>query len=301
MLARLFFVFCLLWAGFSDVAAVDRIIAVVNQDTITQSEADVYLSIISLQLSQQYKGRELDERMKEEKEQLISKMVEDKIILQEAKRKGYQARLERVKERIAQMKSAFASETDFENSLKQKGLTVKDMEDKVADQMIMREVVEREVRDKIVVSPDEVTKFYEKNKSELFNLTETRTIETLYIENEAMLANLSEAVKNGMDFQEAAKLHKSAYARDTISKEQIRPELQEGFSGLKALEISDPIKAGNGYYIFKIIEILPPKVQSLSEVHDRIYSYLSEEKFAVAMLEWIEGLKEKAYIQIKQE
>lgn len=299
MLARLFFVFCLLWAGVSDVAAVDRIIAVVNQDTITQSEADVYLSIISLQLSRQYKGIELDERMKEEKEQLISKMVEDKIILQEAKRKGYQARLERVKERIAQMKSAFASETDFENSLKQKGLTVKDMEDKVADQMIMREVVEREVRDKIVVSPDEVTKFYEKNKSELFNLTETRTVETLYIENEAMLANLSEAVKNGMDFQEAAKLHKSAYARDTISKEQIRPELQEGFSGLKALEISDPVKAGNGYYIFKIIEILPPKVQSLSEVHDRIYSYLSEEKFAVAMLEWIEGLKEKAYIQIK--
>ena len=299
MLARLFFVFCLLWAGVSDVAAVDRIIAVVNQDTITQSEADVYLSIISLQLSRQYKGIELDERMKEEKEQLISKMVEDKIILQEAKRKGYQARLERVKERIAQMKSAFASETDFENSLKQKGLTVKDMEDKVADQMIMREVVEREVRDKIVVSPDEVTKFYEKNKSELFNLTETRTVETLYIENEAMLANLSEAVKNGMDFQEAAKLHKSAYARDTISKEQIRPELQEGFSGLKALEISDPVKAGNGYYIFKIIEILPPKVQSLSEVHDRIYGYLSEEKFAVAMLEWIEGLKEKAYIQIK--
>ena len=299
MTVKIIFILCFVFMSSLDSSAVDRIIAVVNQDTITQSEADVYLSIISLQLSQQYKGRELDERMKEEKEQLISKMVEDKIILQEAKRKGYQARLERVKERIAQMKSAFASETDFENSLKQKGLTVKDMEDKVADQMIMREVVEREVRDKIVVSPDEVTKFYEKNKSELFNLTETRTIETLYIENEAMLANLSEAVKNGMDFQEAAKLYKSAYARDTISKEQIRPELQEGFSGLKALEISDPIKAGNGYYIFKIIEILPPKTQSLAEVHNRIYSYLSEEKFAVAMLEWIEGLKEKAYIQIK--
>ena len=300
MLIRLF-IFLSIFLPIPNLYAVDRIIAVVNQDTITQSEADVYLSIISLQLSRQYKGKELDERMKEEKEQLISKMVEDKIILQEAKRKGYQARLERVKERIGEMKAAFASETDFENSLKQKGLTVKDMEDKVADQMIMREVVEREVRDKIVVSPDEVTKFYEKNKSELFNLTETRTVETLYSENEAMLTNLSEALKNGMDFQEAAKLYKSAYARDTISREQIRPELQESFSGLEALEISDPVKAGNGYYIFKIIEILPPKVQSLSEVHDRIYSYLSEEKFAVAMLEWIEDLKEKSYIQIKQE
>ena len=300
MLIRLF-IFLSIFLPIPNLYAVDRIIAVVNQDTITQSEADVYLSIISLQLNRQYKGKELDERMKEEKEQLISKMVEDKIILQEAKRKGYQARFERIKERIGEMKAAFASETDFENSLKQKGLTVKDMEDKVAGQMIMREVVEREVRDKIVVSPDEVTKFYQKNKSELFNLTETRTVETLYIENAVMLTELREDIKNGMDFQEAAKLYKSAYARDTISREQIRPELQESFSGLEALEISDPVKAGNGYYIFKIIEILPPKIQSLSEVHDRIYSYLSEEKFAVAMLEWIEGLKEKSYIQIKQE
>ena len=260
----------------------------------------MYLNIISLQLSQQYKGKALDEKMKEEKEQLISKMVEDKIILQEARRKGYKARIERVKQRIEQMKAAFASETDFENSLKQKGLTIKDMEDKVSDQMIMREVVEREVKDKIVVSPDEVTKFYQKNKSE-FNLLETRTVETLYIENEDRLANLSEAVKNGMDFSEAAKQYKSAYARDTISKEQIRLELQESFSGLKAGEVSNPVQAGNGYYIFKIIEILPPKTQSLAEVHNRIYNYLSEEKFAVAMLEWIEGLKEKSYIQIKQE
>ena len=299
MVRIILILFCALMFN-RNLSAADRIIAVVNQDTITQSEADMYLSIISLQLNQQYKGKALDEKMKEEKEQLISKMVEDKIILQEAKRKGYKARLERVKQRIEQMKAAFVSETDFENSLKQKGLTIKDMEDKVADQMIMREVVEREIKDKIVVSPDEVTKFYQKNKSKLFNLLETRTVETLYIENEAMLTELREDIKNGMDFSEAAKFYKSAYAKDTISKEQLRLELQEGFSSLKAGEISNPVKAGNGYYIFKIIEILPPEIQSLAEVHDRVYSYLSEEKFAVAMLEWIEGLKEKSYIQIKE-
>lgn len=300
LVKAIFILFCALMFNHN-LSAADRIIAIVNQDTITQSEADVYFNIVLLQLSQQYKGKELDEKMKIEKEQLISKMVEDKIILQEAKRKGYKARLDRVSKRIEQMKADFASETDFENSLKQKGLTIKDMEDKVADQMIMREVVEREVKDKIVVSPDEVTRFYQKNKSELFNLPETRTVETLYIENEALLANLSEAVKNGMDFPEAAGLYKSAYAKDTISKEQLRLELQESFFSLKAGEVSSPVQAGTGYYIFKIIEILSPKTQSLTEVHDRIYSYLSDEKFAAVMLEWIEGLKEKSYIQIKPE
>ena len=43
------------------------------------------------------------------------------------------------------MKAAFASETDFEQP-ETKRPDVKDMEDKVADQMIMREVVERSKR-----------------------------------------------------------------------------------------------------------------------------------------------------------
>lgn len=280
-------------------SAQDRIIAIVNKDTITQSEADAYLNMIILQLSQQYQGKELEERMKEEKEQLIARMIDDKIILQEARRKHLSARIDKVKNRIEELKSNYASEIDFENSLKDKGLTVKDLENKLSDQMIMREVIEQEVRSKIVVSPEEVTQFYEKNKETLFLQPESRTVDSLYLEDEAVLEKLSQDLKSGLDFTQAARQYKCAYARDTVSRKELRPEVQECVFSLQINEISKPIKIERGIYIFRLLESLEPKTQSLSEAHERIFNYLFEQKFTLKMLEWLDDLKSKAYIVIK--
>lgn len=296
---KVFYVFIGLLIVNFPLYADDRIIAIVNKDSITRSEADMYLNVIAVQLSQQFKGSQLEEKLKEERRQLVTKMVEDKIILQEAKKKGYHARPERVKYRIEQLKANYDSETDFEDSLKQRGLTVRDLENKINDQMIMREVIEREVREKVVVSPDEVTKFYEKNKEELFMQPQARIAESLYLEDENILEKLAADLRGGMEFQAASKEYKCAYSKDTVSLEELRPEVQEEFSGLKPGEISPAVKAGKGFYIFKLLEILQPRLQGLSEAHDRIFSYLFEEKFTLAMLDWLEGLKSKAYIEIK--
>lgn len=280
--------------------AEDKIIAVVNKDTITQSEAEVYLNIIRLQLSRQFKGKELEEKLQEEKEQLIEKMIEDRVIIQEAKRKNLQARDERVKFRIDEIKAAYQSEIDFENSIKEKGLTISDLEKKLNDQMIMREMIEREVKNKIIISPEEVTKFYEKNKNELFALSQTYAIEAIYLEDEKAAIDLERDLKGGLDFQESAQKHKASYSQDSVAKDQLRPEAQNELSALSAGQISKPIRLEEGIYFFKLLEILPPKIQPLEEAHNRIYNYLFEEKFAVTMLEWLEGLKSKAYIEIKK-
>ena len=284
----------------SSVYAEDKIIAIVNKDTITQSEAEVYLNIIRLQISRQFKGKELEEKLKEEKEQLIEKMIEDRVIIQEAKRKNLAARPEKVKFRIDEIKAGYQSEVDFENSIKEKGLTISDLEKKLNDQMIMREMIEREVKDRIIISPEEVTKFYEKNKTELFAQAQTYAIEAIYLEDENAARDLERDLKGGLDFQESAQKHKASYSQDTIAKDQLRPEAQNELSRLSAGQVSQPIKIEEGIYFFKLIEILPPKIQTLSDVHDRIYSYLFEERFAVNMLEWLEGLKSKAYIEVKE-
>lgn len=280
--------------------AEDKIIAIVNKDTITQSEAEVYLNIIRLQISRQFKGKELEDKIEEERKQLIEKMIEDRVIIQEAKRKNLQARPERVKFRIDEIKAAYQSEIDFENSIKEKGLTISDLEKKLNDQMIMRELIEREVKDRIIISPEEVTRFYEKNKNELFALAQTYAIEAIYLEDEKAAIALERDLKGGLGFQEAAQKHKASYSKDSVAKDQLRPEAQNELSALSPGEISKPIKLEEGIYFFKLLEILPPKTQTLEDAHNRIYNYMFEEKFAVTMLEWLEGLKSKAYIEIKK-
>lgn len=285
--------------GANVYAAQDKIVAIVNKDTITQSDADAYLKVVILQLSQHYTGNELENRIKEEKEQLISRMTEDRIILQEAKKKGLAARPDKVKSRIEQLKSNYSSEIEFENSLKEKGLTVKDLEDKLNDQMIMREVIEREVRMKVVVSPDEVTRFYENNRESLFLEPESRTLDSVYLEDESSLDKLSEDLKNGVDFKDAAQRHRCAYARDTIRRDELSLAVQESVFSLSVNEVSKPIKTDKGIYIFKLLEAHQPRIKPLSEAHQGIFNYLFEEKFAAMMSEWLEDLKAKAYILVK--
>ncbi len=278
--------------------ATDRILAIVNKDTITQSEADIYLNMVILQLSQQYKGKALEDQIADEKEQLVDRMIEDKIILQEARRKGLRARPDKVKQRVEQIKAGYDSEIDFESSLKERGLTVKDLEDKLSDQMIMREVVDMEIREKTIVGPDEVTKFYEARKSE-FMQTQARTIESLFMGEKTELEKLTEELKNNTDFQSLAQKYNGLYAKDTVSKEQLRPEVQEQIFSLHVNEITPPIPNEKGIYFFKLLEVHEPKLLSLSEVHERIFNYLFEEKFTLKMLEWLDDLKAKAYIEIK--
>lgn len=283
----------------ASIYAEDKIIAIVNNDTITQSEADVYLNILRLQLSQQYKGRELEERLAREKDVIINKMIEDKIILQEAKRGNLQTNPQRLKFRINEIKSAYLSEVDFENSLKDKGLTVRDLEKKINEQMIMREIIEIQVRRKIVISPDEVTRFYEKNKEELFTQPQNYAIELLYLEDENALKGLQMELQDTTDMQKAAERYKATYSNDTVVIEHLRSEAQDEITALNPGQVSRPIKLGKGFYIFKLLEILPPQLQSLKEAHPRIYEYLFEEKFNLSMLEWLENLKSKSYVSIK--
>lgn len=279
--------------------AADRILAVVNKDTITQSEADIYLNMVILQLSQQYTGKALEEKVEDEKKQLLERMIEDKVILQEAKRKNLMARPDKVKQRIEQMKTAYDSDIDFENSLKPRGLTIHDIENKISDQMIMHEIVEQGVRDKILVNPDEVTQYYAKHKQD-FQQSETRTIESLYLEDEAMIEKLKEDLKNNPDFQALADQYKAAYVKDTVEKVQLRAEMQERIFSLKIGEASEPIHAEKGSYAFKLLEIHNPRLLSLDDAHEKIYNYLFEQKFTVKMLEWLSELKAKAYIEVKK-
>ncbi|HAH20335.1 MAG TPA: hypothetical protein DCL49_05460 [Candidatus Omnitrophica bacterium] len=277
--------------------AADRILAIVNKDSITQSEADIYLNMIILQLSQQYTGKALEEKAADERKQLIEKMIEDKVILQEAKRQGFAARAEKVKQKVEQIRAAYGSETEFENSLKERGLTIRDIEGKLSDEMIMREIIERQVRGKIVISPEEVTKFYASHKSE-FLQPETRAIESLYIEDAAALEALEEELENNTGFQASAEKYKAAYANDVVAREQLRPQLQEQIFSLALNEVSKPLKEEKGTYFFKVLEVHPPRQLALAEVHEHIFGYLFEQKFTVKMLEWLEDLKSKSYIKI---
>ncbi|MBM3243422.1 MAG: hypothetical protein FJZ12_01110, partial [Candidatus Omnitrophica bacterium] len=147
--------------------AQDKIVAIVNQDAITQKDLSDFLNFMRLQLSQEYKGRELEEKIQGMKVVLLSRLIEDRLILQEAKKSNIVVDENRVRTKINEVKKEYPSDTLFQSELMKQGLTQADIERRIRDQFMMFSIVEQKVRSKIIIKPEEVTAFYEENKKDI--------------------------------------------------------------------------------------------------------------------------------------
>ncbi|MDQ0429864.1 hypothetical protein QOZ98_002692 [Planomicrobium stackebrandtii] len=94
------------------------------------------------------------------KEQALSVLVGNKVILNDAEEKGYQADEETVKERLEDLKGQFESEEAMNEALEQTGFTLDDMEMQLREQLVYEKYVAEEIKPAEVTS-EEVQEAYD--------------------------------------------------------------------------------------------------------------------------------------------
>jgi hypothetical protein len=65
---------------------VERILAVVNDEIVTEQDLQVVMAPVVSQYRTIYTGRELDDKIKQGRQDFLNKLIEDKLILSEAKK-----------------------------------------------------------------------------------------------------------------------------------------------------------------------------------------------------------------------
>jgi parvulin-like peptidyl-prolyl isomerase len=277
--------------------AQDKIIAIVNSDVITQKDLNDFLNFMRMQLMTEYKGKELENKIQSMKLDLIDKLVEDRLILQQAKKNNIQIDEGRIKARIEEIRKRYDSEREFQDALAKQGLVQADIELKIREQLLMYAIIDIKVRSKIIVNPGEVTDFYQANIRD-FKLPEQREFESVTIDDENLAKEISYNLKNGQDFQEIAKRYSLAVNKFNTQDGQLRKDIEEEIFKMHLDEISEPIKIEKSYYIFKLNNIIPARQQGLSEAQDQIYTFLFNEKMEEALAKWLDEIKKHSYIKI---
>ncbi len=284
-------------ASFSIAQAEEKIVAIVNNEIITQRDLESFLNFMRVQLSRQYSSNELEEKIAMMKADLLDRLIEDKLILQEARKNNLQADESRIKSKIDDLKKRYGSEAEFENSLKSQGLVEADLWAKIREQILMYNIVGTKIRDKIVVKPAEITGYYNKNTSD-FSLPEERAFDLLSGADQDKAQKVTLDLRQGKDLKEAAS--ESGFIRSVFNARQgkeLKKEVEDVLFNLKIGEVSEPIKIKDNYYVFRLSEIKPPRKQALSEAQDSIYAVLYENKMQEATVKWVEELKKKAYLK----
>lgn len=295
--------------------AAAKIVAIVNNDAITEKDLDDVLRISRVQLSRQFKGEELKVQLESLKKDLLQQLIEQRLMLQEAnsilgdarKAKDNYAifRLEIKQDKINQMvneiKKKYASDEEFQNDLNKEGLTQADIENRIKEQLLTENIIDYWVKGRVTIRPEEVTEFYNKNPKD-FESGEERELLIVSLDNNDLAASLSYSLRTGQKLEDLATRYPFAVNKLSANKVkgELRKDIEDVVFKLGLNEVSSPLKVDDKYYVFILQNIIPSRKLALSEVQPQVYNYLFRNKVQEEMKKWLEELKKNSYIKITQ-
>jgi peptidyl-prolyl cis-trans isomerase SurA len=296
----------------------DRVVAVVNDEVITQAELDTFLRPIYEQYSKEYSGEALMKAINEVRQKVLSQMIEDKLVYQEAVQMGIEVKDEEVEKEFAAMKAKMEKPEELDQMLKAEGLTMSALRERLKKQAMVRQLQDREVRSKVIVSPGEIEDFFNKNP-EQFKVKERIRVRSLTVKKSEeargkgltdekakqrielleqkirLYRNFDQIVK---DFSEDS-LAKQEGLGDWIERGSMIESVDEVIFNTPAGQMTGIVETPIGYHIFRIEAKEPGKVRTFEEVKDQIAGYLFQQKSNERFRDWMEEVKKAAYISIK--
>ncbi|MBL8514628.1 MAG: peptidylprolyl isomerase [Betaproteobacteria bacterium] len=253
----------------SGVVDLDRIAVVVNTEVITQNDVNERYAAIVKQLQKQ--GTKLpppDELRK----QILERMVNDLVQMQEAKETGIKiddGTLDKTLQRIADENNV--SMTEFRRLLEADGVKYNKFREEIRGELIMQRLREREVEGNVNVTEAEVDTQLALESKESTSDQEYRLAHILLLLPEQATAAQIEA-KRKRAMQALAELRKGAdFAQISAQFSDASDALQGGNLGwrpvgrlpaiftealavLKPGEITDILKSANGFHIVKLLD-----------------------------------------------
>ncbi len=154
-------------ATAAEAAVVDRIVAVVNEDIVTQYDIETLLRPTIQSLKSQglppERERQTLSRLREE---VLDNLINTKLTEQEVKRYKIAVTDEEVENHIRQVKQRRSlTDENLKAGLAQEGLTLEEYRKEVKLQIQRSKLVNREVRSKVVITQADIKDYYEKNRS----------------------------------------------------------------------------------------------------------------------------------------
>ncbi len=284
----------------------DTIIAIVNSEAITLKDLRDYIGGIYRQLKVENKSaQEINEIMATYEQKGVNQLIEDRLILAAANEKGLEIRPEAVDKRLKEIKDRYSNEDVFIEALTTQGMTVTDLKNKLINQMKARYIVDIEVKQKIFVNPQDVTRYYEAHQDDFTRKTRY-DLQSIYIsfdkgkdEARKQAMEARSRLVAGEDFEKLRQEYSELPSVGVIEEGQMVPAVEKVVFGLKLDEVSGPVEVEAGIYVFKVTGISPGHKASLVEAKNDIYNRLYDEVFQKKFKEWIDKLRKKSYVEVR--
>ncbi|MEI7904919.1 MAG: peptidyl-prolyl cis-trans isomerase [Candidatus Firestonebacteria bacterium] len=304
---------------YAEEALVDRVLVVVNEETVTKSEFEA-VYIPAFRMRQNATNEQADKLKKD----ILNQLIAEKLIVQEAKKRNYEISKGEIEGSLEQVKARNGGAAKFAELIKTEGLTESDIREKLKNSILGDRVMSEAVRSGIKIELKDIQEEYEKNKEQFTSshISFKRILIKTTGNDDAKAKETAETavkkIKDGGEFSETAKLFSNDdYTREnsdkifSFNREDLDKAVADVVFGVAEGELAGPVKVGDGYALFKVIKKEAGKVVGLGdsvefrgqqvELRMKIKQILFEEQYAKKSNEFIAGLKQKAVIELKTE
>jgi len=292
---------------------VEEIYAVVNDEIITLSDLHRVEKDGTRYLQSKFQGEALTKAIAEMKAGLLDKMIDERILLSQAKEKNLNVDAD-VDLFIAEVKKQhnLASDEELIRALAQDGISLKDFKAQWRDGRLQSLYVWNEVGSKIKIDNAEIMAYYKKEAAR-FTSPLTFTLTAVFLKKEgrdgAQLDELKRQISAEITPQTfvavAGKRSELGGEPDgllgTFKQGELQVKLEEEALKLKDGEISPWIETEPGWYLLQMKERKEPRPAEYKDVREDIITTLREQHQIEKLKDFMADLRKQSVIRILKE
>jgi parvulin-like peptidyl-prolyl isomerase len=275
---------------------IERVVAKVNGDIVTQSEFEAR-QLAAVQAAR-IPPDQVETYLRQNNQRILQEAVDDLLISQRAEDLGIRMRPEYLQDIIENIKKEnnIASDDELRRQLRREGMSVDDLKRNIERSVLRRQVLSRELEQKAVVTDADARAEYEKHKDE-YGKRASVHLQEIAVADAEQAQEVVRRARGGEDFATLARALSTASTRASggelgqVFTGDMNPALAKVVGALPAGGVSDPIPADNGYRIVRVVAKEEATITPFEDVKEDITRRLGQQRMASAYEEYVEGLR----------
>ena len=300
------------YADAPPAAMVGKIVAVVNGERITALDIEKMARPEIMRRGLNPNNPEQRAQINEIYQQALNAQINDLLLYQEAVRLKTELPDSEVEKEVTRlMQQRKLGSQELEKQLKQEGMDMKKLRDQIRRNLLRQRLVSSMVFRKVILTREEVAKYYEEHKESFRAISEVRMAIIVY-PPDVNAETVSQSIKSGrLSFEEAVRRYsidpatsKAGGAMPPASWKDMAPDWRARILSMKIGELSDLFPIPHPQYQLKAqIKLLErigdDKILSLAEATPEIESVLREPLLKARFDEYVQWLRSRALVDIK--
>ena len=304
----------LLMAGRGWAETVDRVVAVVNNQPITLYELDKAMADKVDELKN-LDGTAQKQKFQDNRQAALQKLIENKLF-EEALRKrqivvtddDVQKGLENI------MKRNNMNEKQLADEISKKGVTLTQYKAEIKEQIKRIKFMGQVIAPRVKVTDADLDAVFAKNPDKFGNYSSVKMAQIIIpvapgasdsqVQSaQAQADEVAKKARGGTNFEELGKKYsanpQTAVASDYTVR-SLAPPIIEALGNLQPNGVSDPVRSEMGFHVIKLYERTTLAGDEYKTIKEQIREKVFEEKVEEEFGKYMEEMKGKAYIVIKQ-